>query len=180
MGMFLSTLDVNFSIDERPGSEMRQSIIAPRVIISHDRELRAWAQRRGGRVLVVDDSAVERVVTASALAKAGFKVLMAADGREGVDMVRDSALPFDLVVMDMSMPEVDGLAAARAIRALPAPRSRVPIIALTANDGPGDRDACLGAGMDAYVSKPLSLPVLLRKMYLHLAGTGARSGAMSY
>lgn len=133
-----------------------------------DQRLRSWAQRRGGRLLVVDDSPVERAVTASALEKAGFKVVAASDGREAVEIVRDSPLPFDMVVMDVSMPGVDGLTAARAIRALPGPRRHIPIIALTANTAPEDRAACLAAGMNAHAAKPLRLPALLDAMRSHL------------
>lgn len=133
-----------------------------------EQRLRAWAQRRGGRVLVVDDSPVERAVTVSALEKAGFKVVSAADGREAVEIVRDAPLPFDAVVMDVSMPGLDGIAAARSIRALPGPRRHVPIIALTANTTPEDCAACLDAGMNAHAAKPLRLPQLLNAMRAHL------------
>lgn len=133
-----------------------------------EQRLRAWARRRGGRVLVVDDSPVERAVTVSALEKAGFKVVSAADGREAVAMVRDSPLPFDAVVMDVSMPELDGVAAARSIRALPGPRRHVPIIALTANTTPEDCAACRDAGMNAHTAKPLRLAQLLDAMRAHL------------
>lgn len=133
-----------------------------------EQRLRAWAQRRGGRVLVVDDSPVERAVTVSALEKTGFKVVSAADGREAVEIVRDAPLPFDAVVMDVSMPGLDGVAAARSIRALPEPRRHVPIIALTANTAPEDCAACFAAGMNAHAAKPLRLPQLLSAMRAHL------------
>lgn len=133
-----------------------------------EQRLRAWALRRGGRVLVVDDSPVERAVTVSALEKAGFKVVSAADGREAVEIVRDAPLPFDAVVMDISMPGLDGIAAARSIRALSGPRRHVPIIALTANTTPEDCAACLDAGMNAHTAKPLRLSQLLNAMRAHL------------
>lgn len=133
-----------------------------------EQRLRAWALGRGGRLLVVDDSAVERAVTVSALEKTGFKVVSAVDGREAVEIVRSSPLPFDMVVMDVSMPGVDGLTAARAIRALPGPRRHVPIIALTANTSPEDCAACRNAGMNAHTAKPLRLSELLSAMRAHL------------
>ena len=133
-----------------------------------EQRLRAWALGRGGRLLVVDDSAVERAVTVSALVKAGFKVVSATDGREAVEIVRDSPLPFDMVVMDVSMPGVDGLTAARSIRALPGPRRHVPIIALTANTSPEDCAACRSAGMNAHTAKPLRLSELLSAIRAHL------------
>lgn len=141
----------------------------------HDCKLKLWAQRRGGLLLVVDDSPVERALTAHALEKVGFKVVVASDGREAVKIVRDSLLPFDVVVMDVSMPELDGMAAARSIRALPAPRRHVPIIALTSNTEPEDCAACLAAGMNAHTAKPLSLPALLGAMQAHLSSGDAVS-----
>lgn len=130
--------------------------------------LHAWAQQRGGRLLVADDGPVERAVTVFMLKKVGFDVLVAVDGREALEIVRDSPLPLDGLVLDMNMPEMDGVTAARMIRALPCPRRHLPIIALTANDGAEDRKACLAAGMNAHTLKPLSLPSLLRALQAHL------------
>lgn len=132
------------------------------------RRLKDLALSRSGRLLVVDDSPVERALAATILERAGFDVALATDGAEAVRMIRDAHPPFDAVVMDVSMPVVDGLAATRAIRALPDRRAEVPIIALTANTDDDDRARCLAAGMNAHTCKPLSLPLLMAAMHAHL------------
>lgn len=129
--------------------------------------LMAWAQGRGGRILVVDDSATNRIITSALLHKAGFASILAGGGAEGVRLM--AAEPFDAVLMDVAMPEVDGLAATAAIRALPAPRAGVPIIAMTAHAFPEDRVRCLAAGMDDYLGKPFHTLELLEALARQLA-----------
>ncbi|WP_448188150.1 response regulator [Azospirillum sp. sgz301742] len=129
--------------------------------------LTAWAQGRGGRILVVDDSATNRVITAALLNKAGFATTLAEGGAEGVRLMAEGT--FDAVLMDVAMPDVDGMAATAAIRALPAPRAGVPIIAMTAHGFPEDRDRCLAAGMDDYLAKPFRTLGLLEALARHLA-----------
>ena len=117
--------------------------------------LSSWAQHRGGRLLVVDDSATNRMVTGAVLGKAGFTVQLAASGEEAVRMVADAADPPEAVLMDIAMPGMDGMAATAAIRALPGGRGRLPIIAVTAHADPEDRERCLEAGLDDYLPKPV-------------------------
>ena len=105
------------------------------------------------RVLVIEDNPVNQKVVCHMLRKMGFTVELAGDGRQGVDRLNDET-PFDLVLMDCQMPVMDGYEATRTIRALEPPRSAVPIVALTANAMDGDREKCLAAGMDDYLSKP--------------------------
>jgi CheY-like chemotaxis protein/HPt (histidine-containing phosphotransfer) domain-containing protein len=112
----------------------------------------------GLRVLVVDDNSVNQKVAARMLTKLGCKVTLAADGREAVDMVQ--RLPQNMVFMDCMMPEMDGYEATAAIRGLAGPVARTPIIAMTANAMQGDRERCLAAGMDDYLSKPVQLDQL--------------------
>ncbi|MEO8634762.1 MAG: response regulator [Gemmatimonadales bacterium] len=109
----------------------------------------------GLRVLVVDDNSVNQKVAARMLAKLGCRVTVAADGREAVDMVQ--RLPHAMVFMDCMMPDMDGYEATAAIRALEGPVAHTPIIAMTANAMQGDRERCLAAGMDDYLSKPVQL-----------------------
>lgn len=109
------------------------------------------------RILVVDDQEAVRDVTRAVLMKAGYEVAVASDGAEAVAAVRD--LPFDLVLMDIHMAVMDGLAATRQIRLLSGARSRVPIIALC-NDGPGLADA----GVDDHLGKPFRKVDLFRKI----------------
>ena len=115
--------------------------------------------RFAGRVLLVEDNPVNRAVAEQMLQRVGLDVAMATDGRAAVGAVREHA--FDLVLMDVQMPVMDGLDATRAIRAEQAERSvRTPIIALTANAMAHERDVCMAAGMDDFLPKPFSSPQL--------------------
>ena len=107
------------------------------------------------RVLAVDDNAVNRDIVRGLLVRGGHRVVAAVDGDEAVRMVERSQEPFDVVLMDIQMPGMDGLTATRLIRALPAPRNRVPVIALTAHTSGGSIPECMAAGMNGFVPKPL-------------------------
>ena len=108
-------------------------------------------------VLLADDEEINRVLGTALLAKLGYRTAIAHDGREAVEMA--GACDYDAILMDCMMPAVDGLQATREIRAAEGTR-RVPIIALTALAMPGDRERCLQAGMDDYLTKPVRLPAL--------------------
>jgi signal transduction histidine kinase/DNA-binding response OmpR family regulator len=105
-------------------------------------------------ILVAEDNAINQQVAVGLLAKLGHRADVANDGGEAVSMVQ--LCDYDLILMDMQMPNVDGLTASKMIRALPGPKGRVPIIAMTANAMQGDRETCLAAGMDDYLSKPVN------------------------
>jgi CheY-like chemotaxis protein len=107
------------------------------------------------RILVAEDNAINQQVAVGLLTKLGHRADIADDGDEAIERV--AAGEYDLVMMDMQMPRVDGLEATRMIRALPFAKGKVTIIAMTANAMEGDRDACLAAGMDDYISKPIDL-----------------------
>jgi PAS domain S-box-containing protein len=115
--------------------------------------------RGRGRALVVEDNAVNQEMARAMLDMLGFTVQTASNGREGVAAAQADP-ELDLIFMDCQMPVMDGLAAARAIRASEPLGIRVPIVALTGNAMHGDREACLSAGMDDYLAKPFSLSAL--------------------
>jgi CheY-like chemotaxis protein len=108
------------------------------------------------RILVAEDNLVNQTLAKRMLEKLGHRVWLASDGQAAVDMALNQR--FDLVFMDIQMPNLDGFAAARAIRA--AGFERVPIIAMTAHAMAGDREACLAAGMTDYVAKPITFESL--------------------
>jgi two-component system, sensor histidine kinase and response regulator len=105
------------------------------------------------RVLLVEDNVVNQKLAIRLLEKLGCRVDVAANGREGVEML--TLLPYDLVFMDCQMPELDGYDATRQIRSSESRIARVPIVAMTANAMRGDREKCLEAGMDDYITKPI-------------------------
>jgi len=115
-----------------------------------------------GDVLVVEDNAVNARVAHGMLTKLGLSVELATNGRIAVDAVRRTA--FGLVFMDCQMPEMDGLEATRQIRAAHLAGRRLPIIALTANAFDEDRQLCLAAGMDDFLTKPLSKQPLIQAL----------------
>jgi len=111
------------------------------------------------RILVAEDNAINQQVAVGLLAKLGHRADIADDGAEAVERVTTG--DYDLVLMDMQMPRIDGLEATRQIRALPSAKAKVTIVAMTANAMEGDRTACLAAGMDDYISKPIDLRRLI-------------------
>ena len=124
---------------------------------------------RRGRlaVLVAEDNRTNQLVVRSMLKDQPLDLQVACNGREAVEIFRETGI--DLVLMDVSMPEMDGFAATAAIRAIEAcdGRPRTPIIALTANAMEGDRERCLEADMDDYLSKPLRKPQLVGMIRAH-------------
>ena len=130
------------------------------------------------RVLVVDDNAVNRSVAAGMLGQLGHRVSIAANGREAVAAARGHR--FDLILMDLQMPELDGLAATARIREAEVSLGRrTPIVAMTARAAEDDRARCLAAGMDDYVSKPVSKQQLLSAVTRACANDAASSSAPS-
>jgi len=114
-------------------------------------------------VLLAEDNPVNQKLAKLMLTKAGYQVEVANNGKEAVDKFASSPEDFDLIFMDIQMPEMDGMAATATIRANelelatrnPQPATRIPIIAMTAHAMKGDREMCLEAGMDDYVTKPI-------------------------
>jgi signal transduction histidine kinase/ActR/RegA family two-component response regulator len=121
---------------------------------------RALAATQRLRLLVAEDNEVNREVLAAMIDGLGQEAHFAQDGREALDAA--ASQDFDLVLMDLHMPGMDGIEAARAIRALEGGRSRVPIAALTADAFDDTRERCMAAGMDAFLPKPVSVEALAR------------------
>lgn len=112
-----------------------------------------WTRTGTRRVLVVDDSAANRAYAQAMLRRIGIGSDAAENGAIAVERVRKNR--YDLILMDIMMPVMDGFAATESIRALPVDSAATPIIAITANSHPEDRLRCLDVGMDGYVPKPI-------------------------
>ena len=119
------------------------------------------------RILLVEDNEMNRDMLSRRLARRGHEVLVAVDGGEGVARAA-SDLP-DLILMDMSLPVIDGWEATRRIKADPA-TSKIPVIALTSHAMSGDREQALAAGCDDYDTKPIEIDRLVEKIAALLGG----------
>ena len=125
------------------------------------------------RILVAEDNKINQQVVQMVLSKGGYRVETVDNGHQAVDAVRRA--DYDVVLMDIQMPELDGVQATQQIRALPAPKCNVPIIALTAHAMTGARQEYLDAGMTDYVSKPIMPDILLSKLADLAAAMESRS-----
>ena len=119
------------------------------------------------KILLVEDNEMNRDMLSRRLQRKGYEVTMAVDGRQGIEVARAGG--FDLILMDMSLPEVDGWEATRQLRAVPETKT-VPIIGLTAHAMAGDREKALEAGCNDYDTKPVELPRLLSKIEALIGG----------
>ncbi|MGZ5203752.1 MAG: response regulator [Caldimonas sp.] len=134
------------------------------------------ADRRGARVLLAEDNLVNQEVAVELLRSAGLDVDIAVNGAEAVSMAQARA--YDLILMDVQMPEIDGLQATRALRAMPGQRS-VPIIAMTANAFDEDRERCLSAGMNDHVAKPVDPDALYATLLRWLPARAEPAGSLA-
>jgi PAS domain S-box-containing protein len=116
---------------------------------------------KGRSILLVEDNEVNQLVASKILKKAGFEVKIANNGLEALDMIKKD--PFDLVLMDIQMPEMDGLTASREIRKMKEFKD-LPIVAMTAHAMTGDKDLSLAAGMNDHVTKPIDVPELFKTL----------------
>jgi CheY-like chemotaxis protein len=113
------------------------------------------------KILLVEDNEMNRDMLSRRLIRKGYEVVMALDGRQAVEMAAGENP--DLILMDMSLPVVDGWEATRQVKSTPATRA-IPVIALTAHAMAGDREKAIEAGCDDYDTKPIDLPRLLGKI----------------
>ena len=127
---------------------------------------------QGLRLLVVEDNKINQLVAQGLLSKEGAVVTLADDGQLGVNAVLQATVPFDVVLMDIQMPVMDGYTATRMLRQQPH-LSALPIVAMTANAMASDRAACLAAGMNDHVGKPFELDHLVATL-LHFSGRNPR------
>ena len=126
------------------------------------------------KILLVEDNEMNRDMLSRRLTRRGYEVVIAVDGQEGVTLAT-SAMP-DVILMDMSLPVIDGWEATRQIKADPA-LAPIPVIALTAHAMAGDREQALAAGCDDYDTKPIELDRLLGKIAAQLTRVGKASPA---
>ncbi len=133
------------------------------------------APRRGLRILLAEDNVVNQKVAVHMLERLGYRADVAANGREVLEAVHRQT--YDVILMDVQMPEMDGMEASRAIRARFPGTTRPWIIAMTANAMQGDREACLAAGMNDYIAKPVRMGELAAALERSAPGTAAEPSA---
>ncbi|MDD5542653.1 MAG: response regulator [Acidobacteriia bacterium] len=119
------------------------------------------------KILLVEDNEMNRDMLSRRLIKRGFEIVMAVDGRQGLEMARQESP--DLILMDMSLPEMDGWETTRQLRSDERIRS-IPVIALTAHAMAGDREKAMQAGCNDYDTKPIEFPRLLEKIDILING----------
>lgn len=160
-----------FTPDRTAGSERIPPVEAPLM----QESVSAPPPRRKGRVLVVEDNAVNQGVAVRLLERMGFRADAVGDGAEAIQAL--ATAPYDLVLMDVQMPVMDGFQATQAIRLGQGnvPNPRIPIIAMTAFTLQGDRELCLAAGMDDYLAKPVQPQLLAAKLALWLGDQKAQA-----
>ncbi|HYY15678.1 MAG TPA: response regulator, partial [Gammaproteobacteria bacterium] len=122
----------------------------------------------GGRILLVEDDRTNQLVVAGLLERLGCRIEIAGTGQEALELIAQRP-SFDLILMDCYMPQLDGYETTRRIRALAADHRQIPIIAMTAHTQIGASEACLAAGMDDYLPKPVRLDALREKLQRWLA-----------
>jgi PAS domain S-box-containing protein len=142
--------------------------VEPAAIDAADPETALRGRHAGARVLVVEDEMFNREVARELLQEAGLSVDLAEDGGQALEMLARSR--YDIVLMDMQMPRMNGLDATRRLRAMPG-MGAVPVVAMTANTFEDDRVACLEAGMNDFLGKPVYPDVLFDKVLKWLDGT---------
>jgi CheY-like chemotaxis protein len=122
------------------------------------------------RILLAEDVKLNQLLTQRLLSRSGYQIDVVENGQQAIDAVQQT--DYDVILMDVQMPEVDGIEATRRIRALPPAKSGVQIIALTAQAEDNTQEELIAAGMDDYISKPINFDILFSK----LSALAARCG----
>jgi CheY-like chemotaxis protein len=153
---------IGFDSEPAHGSKFWFTVVLEKSVARAPQALAACEQAGGeqlhGRILLADDNPVNCRVAEAMLTRCGHLLDIVHNGRAAVDAVQNK--PYDIVLMDVQMPEVDGFEATRRIRHLNGQFARLPIIAMTAHAMAGDRERCLAAGMDDYITKPVQREML--------------------
>lgn len=147
-------------VDPAPAAELEsESKASPRALVQEPPQASPALR---GRILVVEDNTINQMVIVRQLQKLGLQTEIAANGHIGVERIQTESVPFDAILMDIQMPVLDGYAATRQIRLWEQAQQRphLPIIALTADAFPEDRERCLAAGMDDFLAKPVDANAL--------------------
>ncbi len=121
----------------------------------------------GKRILIAEDMEINREILITLLEGTGLAIDCAENGREAYDMITGGHAEYDMVFMDLQMPELDGLEVTRRVRAFETDR-RLPIVAMTANVYQADIESCIDAGMDGHVGKPLEMEEVYKALREHL------------
>lgn len=153
--------------------------VAPQARVVSSGEIVSLVQRPRARLLIVEDIPANHLVAATLLRREGFKVDVAESGPAGIALVQ--RVPYDLVFMDLIMPDMDGLEATRRIRALSGPMADLPIVALTATTSNDDRTRCMSAGMDDMLGKPIRPAALYATIQRYLGNVrrGSQGGMLA-
>ena len=144
--------------------------------VNRNAALAAPVHASGARLLLVEDNVVNQKVVLAILRKKGYQISVANDGHEALEKLEAPGAQYNLILMDVQMPVLDGLEATRAIRRDPR-WAKTPIIAMTAHAMNGDRERCLDAGMDAYISKPVQPAHLVATIEKHLNLCAGETGS---
>ena len=162
----LATMNTLFGAEQSgPPADDAQAATVPMVA----------AHLRGLRVLVAEDNQINREIAIELLMDAGLQVEVAENGCIALERIRDAAEPFDAILMDVQMPEMDGIEATVRIRQI-HPTERLPIIAMTAHAYEAERQRCLDAGMNDHIPKPVDPALLVRKLDLWLKPRPSQAG----
>jgi len=175
MDTLISAWSKRHSSPETMGS-LEKADQKPSSILLLSSQVESFRAEGGARVLVVEDNAVNQRVALRLLSKLGLRADVAANGREALDMLK--ILPYNLVLMDCQMPEMNGYEATAQIRQREGNGPRVPIIALTAEAVGGCRERCLESGMDDVITKPVTLQDLDRTLFTWLQPSRAAGVAI--